>query len=132
MAVGKPGTGGGTKPPKGGLPRPKPKGKGKGKGGKADYGKMDIVTIQLPRYVAEALANALIIALNIGTDSKKKKGKKKKGGGKKNGGGKKKGGGKKYVKGSYTVGGKKGGGGKKDGGGKPAGGGKLGGKLKGR
>lgn len=75
-------------------------GKGKGKNGKGGYyhGKQDIVTIQLTRYCAEELANALIIALNIGTGGKKKKGKgKKKDGGKKTGGGKPTGGGKSRV-----------------------------------
>ena len=105
--------GGRPKPVGGGGPRPKPDG-GKGKNGKGGYyyGKQDIITIQLSRYCAEELANALIIALNIGTDGKKKKGKKKK-----DGGGKKKDGG-----------GKKDGKGKKGGGGKPVGGG---GKLRG-
>jgi len=86
MRGGRPGKGGGGKP-----------GKGKGKNGKGGYyyGKQDKVTIELTRYCAEELANALIIALNIGTDGKKKKGKgKKKDGGKKTGGGKPKGGGK--------------------------------------
>lgn len=65
-------------------------GKGKGKNDKGGYyyGKKDIINIQLTRYCAEELANALIIALNIGTDGKKKGKGKKKDGGKKPGGGK--------------------------------------------
>lgn len=92
---------GDVKPGKGGT-KPKPKGKGKGKNGGYYPGGGGIITIQLSRHCAEELANALIIALSIGPDGKKKKkGKKKKdgkkdsGGGKKDGGGKKGGGGKK-------------------------------------
>lgn len=98
-----------VKPGKGGG-KPKPKGKGKGKDGYY-YPGGGIVTIQLSRHCAEELANALIIALSIGPDGKKKKkGKKKKDGKKDSGGGKKDGGG-----GKKDGGGKKGGGGKKTG-----------------
>jgi hypothetical protein len=65
----------------------KGKGKGKGKGGGGGYtGLQDVVPVILKRQTAIDLLNALIIALGVVPQPKKKKGKgKKKGGGKKHG-----------------------------------------------